>query len=360
MREHKGPAILITGSEGLIGDALTHELSRTHHVYGFDIARPHKDPEELDFIDCDLTDDRSVAGAFEELRRRAGDHLASVIHLAAYYDFSGKPSPLYRDLTVEGTRRILRNLRDFRVEQFVFSSTHILMKPSEEGEPITEHSPVDPQWAYPRSKLLTERAIAEERGGIPSVILRISGVYDEMGHTVPIAQQIERIAEKDLESYFFPGDPDSGQAFVHLDDLIQLLRLVVEKRHELPPWDVFLVAEPEKLSYSDLQDRIGELVHGREWPTIRIPKAVAKAGAWVKGKLQADEDTFIKPWMIDLADDDYPVSIDHARQRLGWEPKHRLRETLPVIVANRKKDPQHWREVNGLAVPQTANTPMGK
>jgi nucleoside-diphosphate-sugar epimerase len=346
MQTANKPVVLITGSEGLIGDALVHALSREYRTVGFDIERPHKDPVELDFIGCDLTNDQSVKNALATMEQREGRRVASVVHLAAYYDFSGDPSPLYRELTIEGTRRLLRGLQRFEVEQFVFSSTHIVLKPSESGEPLDESSPVEPSWEYPKSKLATERLIQRERGRIPAVILRIAGVYNEDGHTVPIAQQIDRIAGRDLESYFFPGDPESGQAFVHLDDLVDLLRLVIERRAQLSPYEVFLVAEPDKMSYDDLQDAIGQLVHGREWPTIRIPEIVAKAGAWVQTQL--DEDTFIRPWMIDHADDDYPVSIDYAREKLGWEPKRRLRDTLPAIVERMKRDPAAWRRLNGL------------
>ena len=339
--------VLVTGSEGLIGDAVVQALSKEYRVAGFDIARPHKDPAILDFINCDFTSDESVRNALEELRRREGNRLASVVHLAAYYDFSGEPSPLYRDLTIEGTRRLLRGLQSFEVEQFIFSSTHILMKPSESGEPVTETSPVEPLWAYPKSKFETEQLIQREHGRIPAVILRISGVYNEDGHTVPIAQQIDRIARKDLESYFFPGDPDSGQAFVHLDDLVDLIRRTIERRKQLDSYEVFLVAEPDKMTYDELQDCIGLLLHGTEdWPTIRIPKAVAKAGAWVKEKI--DDDSFIRPWMIDLADDDYPVSIERARTKLGWNPEHRLRDTIPAMIERMKQDPVRWRKINGL------------
>jgi nucleoside-diphosphate-sugar epimerase len=83
-----------------------------------------------------------------------------VIHLAAYYDFSGEPSPLYRTLTVEGTRRLLRALQQFKVEQFVFSSTLLVMKPVEQDEVNTERSVTENEeemWDYPRSKIEAER-----------------------------------------------------------------------------------------------------------------------------------------------------------------------------------------------------------
>jgi hypothetical protein len=94
------------------------------------------------------------------------------------------------------------------------------------------------------------------------------------------------------------------------------------------------------------------LLHGEEWPAIRIPKVVAKAGAWVQDKLAGDDEpTFIKPWMVDLADQHYPVAIDRARAKLGWEPQHRLRTTLDEMTRRLKQDPAAWYRNNDLPVP---------
>jgi len=116
---------------------------------------------------------------------------------------------------------------------------------------------------------------------------------------------------------------------------------------------VFLVAEPEVLGYIDLQDRLGSLIHGATWPTIRVPVPVAKLGAWLREKVDpTGKSSFIKPWMIDLADDHYPVDISRARERLGWKPERRLDETLRPMVARLLVDPQRWYEENGLPVPK--------
>jgi hypothetical protein len=127
--------------------------------------------------------------------------------------------------------------------------------------------------------------------------------------------------------------------------------LTIARRRQLGPYDVFLIAEPHLMSYADLQERLGELIHGKEWPTIRIPKPVAKAGAWVEDKLAGDE-SFIKPWMIDLADDHYPIAIDHARRALGWNPSHRLDTTLPQMVARLKRDSARWYRINKMKPPE--------
>jgi nucleoside-diphosphate-sugar epimerase len=212
------------------------------------------------------------------------------------------PSPLYQELTVDGTQRLLRGLRDFDVGQFVFSSSLLVMRPAEPGAMLTESSPTQAEWDYPQSKLATEALLEQQRGKIPVLILRLAGVYDEQGHSIPIAQQIRRIYEKEMESYFFPGNADLGQSFVHGEDAVDCLVRAIERRLLLQPYEVLLIGKPDVMSYGELQERIGVSLHGTAWPTICIPKALAKAGAWVQEKLSGDEETFIKPWMVDLAD----------------------------------------------------------
>jgi len=75
---------------------------------------------------------------------------------------------------------------------------------------------------------------------------------------------------------------------------------------------------------------------------------VAKAGAWAQDHLPGAEESFIKPWMVDIADQHYAVSIDRAKQRLGWQPRHRLRDDLPGMIEKLKQHRETWYERNGL------------
>jgi nucleoside-diphosphate-sugar epimerase len=272
-----------------------------------------------------------------------------VIHLAAYYDFSGEPSPLYEQVTVRGTERLLRLLKEFELEQFVFSSTMLVHAPCAPGQHINEDWPVEAKWDYPESKLRTERLILSERGDVPEVLLRIAGVYTDRCESIPLAHQIQRIYERRLTARVFPGDTSTGQSFVHLDDLVDAFRSAVARRATLPGDSIILIGEPEPLSYEDLQQLLARLIHDeREWETTRIPKAVAKAGAWVQDKIPGVEEPFIKPWMVDLADDHYALDITRARQLLAWAPRRSLRETLPKMIEALKADPAAWYRVNKL------------
>lgn len=352
------PVILITGAAGLIGSRLVENFSDQFQVVAFDIKPLPEQQQSADWVACDLTDDASVSRALSEVKASHGNQIASVIHLAAYYDFSGEPSPLYQDLTVAGTRRLLQGLQDFDVAQFIFSSSLLVQQSVDDAERIQASSPVNAEWDYPRSKLQAEATIKQYAGSIPTVVLRLAGVYDENCHSIPIAQQISRIYQKQLESYFFPGDKTHGQAFLHLDDLVSCFGAVVSHRGQLPERSLFVIGEEDVMSYEELQEKIGLYLHGDQWPAIRIPKAAAKAGAWVKDQLSVDEDApFIKPWMIDLADQNYPVSVERAREQLGWEPRHLLRDTLPDIIDNLLEDPAQWYEENGLPVPSELPEP---
>jgi nucleoside-diphosphate-sugar epimerase len=119
----------------------------------------------------------------------------------------------------------------------------------------------------------------------------------------------------------------------------------------VPPELTLLIGESDPVRYGELQRDLGRLIHDEEWETREIPKPVAKTGAWVQDHLPLGEEAFIKPWMVDLANDYYALDITRARTQLGWEPRRSLRETLPKMVAALKADPAGWYRQNKLAPP---------
>jgi nucleoside-diphosphate-sugar epimerase len=175
-------------------------------------------------------------------------------------------------------------------------------------------------------------------------------VYDDLCHSIPLAHQIQRIYERQLTSRLYAGSTSHGQSFMHLDDLVDAIALVVERRAALPPELPLLLGEPEPLSYDEVQHTFARLIHGEELETLEVPGVLAplaKAGAWVMEKLPG-ADPFIKPWMIDRANDHYALDITRARTLLGWEPKQSLRGTIPTMVAALKADPLGFYRENNL------------
>jgi nucleoside-diphosphate-sugar epimerase len=358
MSEGKKETILVTGTSGRIGYAIAKRLAeeqQSFNVIGFDRKAPSHPLPGAKCVYVDLTNEESTLRGLQAISDLHGDRIASVIHLAAYYDFSGASSPLYDKVTLGGTRRLLRLLQDFNVEQFIFSSTILVQAPSRHGERIKEDSPLDipPSWAYPKSKIETEKVIHAERGEIPVVILRIAGVYDDLCHSIPLALQIQRIYERDPVAYFSPGDPSTGrQPYVHIDDAVDAILLAFAHRKELPPEVILLIGETESLSYDELQRAFGQLIHGVEWNTRAIPPLVAKTGVRLLKFLPLGRFASIAPWMIDVAQENMELDITQARTMLGWKPQHSLRETLPKMVSGLKADPFTWYHENELKLPR--------
>ena len=351
------PIVLITGATGNLGRSLGEALGRDYRIVGLDLKA-----EGADFpvFEADFTSDAAVELALRKFRDAFGSRIASVIHLVAYFDFTGEDNPLYQSVNVEGTRRLLRALQDFEVEQFVYASTMLVHAPCRPGERIDEHQPIDPRWAYPKSKAAAEAVIRAEHKRIPYVILRLAGVYDEHSMVPTMAQQMARIYERDFQSYFYSGSTLVGQAMLHRDDMLEAFRRAVDRRDVLPPETEILIGEPDAIGYDALQDELGDLIHGvDDWPTLRLPKPIAAAGAWAQGKLEpvipdaidGGEAPFIKPFMVAMADDHYALDIRRARDLLGWEPRHRLKDELPRLVAALKNDPAGWYEANGVTPP---------
>jgi len=96
--------ILITGIGGFLGFSLSKVLAQDYVVIGLD--RESECSKYPDCVSCDLSSDRSVKKAMDELRTRVGNRFASVIHLSGYYDFTGEPNPLYEEVNVNGTHRL--------------------------------------------------------------------------------------------------------------------------------------------------------------------------------------------------------------------------------------------------------------
>lgn len=161
---------IVTGSSGFIGRPLVRRLARSFSMVGFDREGWPNPPKEAECVCIGLTSDESVHAAFERVRYAYGGHIASVLHLAAYYDFSGEPSPLYDEITVRGTGRLLRALQAFNVDQFVFSSTrrgsiHQGLDGRYRGRPLcARHQPSATDFGLAAEAVVTRDASADGVG----------------------------------------------------------------------------------------------------------------------------------------------------------------------------------------------------
>lgn len=343
--------ILITGGSGLIGQRLASHFKQNYQVVSLDIKGPKSPDPDIGFINLDMSKETVIKEALEKVRQTYGNQIASVIHLAAFYSFDVEDDEKYEIITVQGTRSLLKALQSFNVGQFIFSSTMLVHSPVEIDEEITEDSEVAPRWSYPASKVRAENIIHAEHGNIPILILRIAGVYDDRCHSIPIGNHIERINEHHITSHFFPGDVNTGSAFIHMDDLVSAFSKAVEKRKTIPQDLTLILGEEDTMTFKELQEEIAGSLHDKKWITQRIPKGFARMGAWMQERIHFGEKPFIKSWMVKLADHHYQLNTSKAQSILDWKPEHDLRSTLPKMIEFLKSDPVTFYKENKLSPP---------
>lgn len=336
------PKVLITGANGRIGKRVIERLADSYFV----IPTDNESSDSVDienYVMMDLTKEEYIKTSLQKIKELYGDELDSVIHLAAYYSFSNQDWQKYQQITIKGTERLLKSLKkNFKVGQFIFSSTILVYQPLEPGKKINEDSPLRAEWEYPKSKVITENILFENHGDIPLVIFRIAGCYDEECNSIPLSHQIKRIYTRSLRMNLFSGNITHGSAYLHFDDLIEAIYNAIERRKELPKEVVINLAEPITYSYDQLQRRISKLLLNKEFKTYQIPKFLAKFGSWLENGIPFLPKPFIKPWMVDICDDHYELDISLAKSLIQWEPKNDIYETMPKIIEGLKKYPKKW------------------
>jgi nucleoside-diphosphate-sugar epimerase len=258
----------------------------------------------------------------ETALRRAVSGVERIFHVAAVYREAKLPDSYYRDINVEGTRRLARAAVDEGGIPFLYCSTcgvHGEVEP-----PADETTPYNPGDIYQQTKVEAERVVLElhRERGLPAVILRPVGIYGPgdrrflklfrgvarrkfpligSGKTVYHLTHVEDVARGFLKAADTPEA--AGEAFIlagaRYTTVEELLALVAASAGVSPPrfhWP----AKPIYLASALCEDLCRPL--GIEPPLHRRRL-----------------DFFLK---------DRAFRIDKARRVLGWEPQVALEEGI--------------------------------
>ena len=168
--------VLVTGATGFTGGWLArHLVGAGDEVRA--LVRPASQDRAGRLRDVgvevavgDLRDPRSLEAACQGVEL--------VYHIAATFRTAGQPSTAYREVNVEGTRRLLHAAEAAGVRRVVHCSTggvhgHI------EDPPATEEAPLAPGDIYQETKLEGERVARAfgEEGALDVVVARPIGIY---------------------------------------------------------------------------------------------------------------------------------------------------------------------------------------
>ncbi len=219
--------ILITGSEGLVGQALSLYLSRKgHKIARLDLRAPEGQGRG---------DVRNVADLTAALHDCVG-----IVHLAAVSRVvHAEQNPdLCWSTNVLGIQLLLDAARVHPREPWVLfaSSREVYGEPS--ILPVREEAPLAPLNVYGRSKVAgEERILGARQAGVRTAVVRLSNVYggtnDHADRVVP-AFVAAALSGRPLRV----DGPDHTFDFTHLDDTVAGLAAVIDllaRGEALPP-----------------------------------------------------------------------------------------------------------------------------
>lgn len=225
------PRILVTGSAGLIGQAVIRPLRAAGTVV-----------TEID-LRGDAPQARGDLCEPDQLAR-AMEGAAGIIHLGAVsrvIDGERDPARCWR-VNAEATGALLTMAARSPARPWVIYASSREVYGQQEALPVPEDAPLRPKNIYARAKAEAERLVGEARGaGLRTAILRFSNVYgdtrDHSDRVVPAFARAAARAQRAGADVRVDGK-DCTFDFTHVadvaDGILRVVRLLRDGEAELP------------------------------------------------------------------------------------------------------------------------------
>ncbi|MBI2552445.1 NAD(P)-dependent oxidoreductase [Candidatus Uhrbacteria bacterium] len=282
---------LVTGATGFLGSALTGALlDRGKRVIGigrrdqgFLSARAVKDPQFI-LRKLDLTQD--VTAALSEYK------IETIFHLAAQQPSS--PALSFDDFykgNVSTTRNVI-TLAKQSASQLIYVSTIAVCGVFDKE--LSEDVPAVPSNYYGLTKYIAERLIEIElqRTNVQATVVRFPSLFgrNHLGGMIYTYYQLAKEA-KPIEVY---GRGETLRNALYVDDAIDALCRVAEKKEILTPFEIFLVGSANSLPMARIAEYVRDYLHSSS-KVVLIDKPSSP------------------PWDVNM-------NIGKIKQRLGFSP----------------------------------------
>lgn len=312
--EARYDSVVVTGGTGFLGlHACQYFAEQGWDVTALDLKPfdEEDDAEDVDFVEADVRDEDAVLGALEEADADVVVHSAAALPLWDDEEI--------RDVTVNGTRSVLRAANELDVERVVYISSTAVYG-THDTHPITEESPLDGVGPYGEAKIEAENVCEDfRRMGLCVPVLRPKtfigpqrlGVFQilfdwvESGANVPLV-----------------GWGNNQYQLLHVHDLVRAIELLFTL-DEAEVNDTFNVGATRfGTMKDDFQALLDEAATDKR--VVGTPAPLTVAALRVLSALNLSP---LYPWVYETAHEDSYVSVEKLRE-VGWEPEYSNEEAL--------------------------------
>ena len=265
--------ILITGGAGYIGSILASELLRANYrvtvldslLFGGESLVPLLHHPNFHFVKTDVTEARALRDSIKRDWQRPD----SVVHLAAIVGFPACQAvgrQVAWKYNVDATKMVFEQSADLGVERFVFASTYSNYGLSQDGKPVTEDSPLNPQSLYAETKIASEEFLISQRDSTCAPLLfrfaTLYGISPRTRFDLIVNQFVlEAFTRRALIIY----QRSYSRSFVHIRDAVRGVMMGLQAGREKVRGQVFNLGT-ENGNYS--KDDIVQLVLKRMPETV--------------------------------------------------------------------------------------------
>jgi UDP-glucose 4-epimerase len=305
--------ILVTGSSGFIGSAVSSALVVAGHHVRTASRRPNNTPNKggmewmkLPDLENDVDWNPFVEG------------MDIVVHLAAIAHRGHVDSGDYARANRSATASLAQACQRHTIKRLIFMSSIGAQAGSAADHVVTEADEPWPVTAYDRAKLAAEDEI--RRSGVPFTILRPVIVYGP-GAKANIAWMM-RIAALPVPLPF--GAFSNRRSLVSIDNLSQAVVFCLASQAALN--QTFIVSDPEPISLSEMFATLREAT-GRSPGLISIPPMAIKAMVVAAGR-QSLWDRIGRELIASSA----------RLQQAGWSPQIETKAGLSAMMKATARD----------------------
>ena len=307
--------ITITGGTGFIGSRLALKSRKMEHSVVV-LGQVNTPAEEANLEELKAANIRVILGAVTD-RESVTESVAGsdiVFHLAAAQHEANVPDQHFRDVNVEGTRRIIEASIHSGVKRFVYGSTIGVYGFALDGK-IDEQSPQRPDNIYGVTKAEAEKLVLDYAEKIPVTIIRISETYGPGDRRL---LKLYKAIEKRM--FFMIGNGLNKHQLIYVDDLIDGLYAAASSENAVG--EIFVLAGREVVTTNEMTQAISS--------ALDIPLRKFRAPLWFFMLAAVVMETLLKPLGIqpplhrrrmDFFRKSFYFSRQTVVEKLGFEPK---------------------------------------